>query len=158
MKYNHLMSEQNSIGVIPHSSSARPTDYLFRISIKCLIRDGGGKVLVVKESGRNWWDLPGGGMDHGESIRSAIARELEEEVNLRGDFDYRILDIDEPAYLQAHDFWQLRLIFEVKPTVYEFSTGKDADKVSFIDPSEFEAAGSDTERRIFTYACLSTKS
>lgn len=152
------MSRQASIGVVCHGGSARPTDYLFRISIKCLIRDDEGKVLLVKETGRSWWDLPGGGMDHGESIKSAIAREMKEEVNLKGGFTYHIIDIDEPAYLQAQDFWQLRVIFEVKPTVYEFSAGEDADEVAFIDPSVFEAAGTDAERRIFTYASLSAKS
>lgn len=56
-------------GVIKHPNSPRPTDYLFRVSLKCVIRNDAGEVLAVKEVGRDFWDLPGGGMDHGESIQ-----------------------------------------------------------------------------------------
>lgn len=140
-------------GVVTHETS-RPTDYLFRVSLKGLICDNNSKVLVVKESGRDWWDLPGGGMDHGETIKRALARELAEEVNLRGDFEWKILTSDEPKYLEAHNFWQLRLIVELKPEVLEFSPGVDADEVRFADPSEFEHSDKKTERMIYEYASL----
>lgn len=55
-------------------------DSLYRISLKCLIKNNDGKILVVKESGREFWDLPGGGVEYGEGILSAVARELKEEV------------------------------------------------------------------------------
>ena len=71
-------------GIIDQSELGRKTDYLYRVSIKGLIRDTNGQVLVVKETGRTWWDLPGGGMDHDESIKSALAREMHEEVGLTG--------------------------------------------------------------------------
>lgn len=153
-RYNTFMSQQNAHGIVTHTHSSRPTDYLYRISIKCLIRDDQGKILVVKEAGRNWWDLPGGGMDHGESIQSAIAREMKEEVNLSGEFTYRTIDVDEPAYLEAHNFWQLRLIFEVYPKNLEFSVGQDADEIAVVDPIVFENSEIETERRIFRYAAL----
>ena len=148
------MSKNDSHGVVPHPDSSRPTDYLFRVSIKCLIRDADGKVLVVKEAGRTWWDLPGGGIDHGEDIRTAIARELSEEVGLRGDFTYRIIDVDEPSYLGAHDFWQLRLVLAVTPAEAAFVTGADADDVAFLDPSLLASSESEVERRIARYAAV----
>jgi len=49
------------------------TDYLFRISIKALIYNESGDLLVVKEHGLNW-GLPGGGMDFGETFADALAR------------------------------------------------------------------------------------
>ena len=150
------MSE-SSLGVITSETSTRRTDYLYRISIKCLIRDGNGNVLVVKETGRGWWDLPGGGMDHGESIRSAIAREMEEEVSLKGDFEYHVISIDEPAYLKAHHFWQVRLVFELNPDNMVFNPGVDADEVAFISPEEFRVSNSEVERRIFGYSQLITR-
>ena len=42
-----------------------------------------GRFLVVKEDGRPLWDLPGGGMDYGETFESALKRELYEEVGYR---------------------------------------------------------------------------
>jgi 8-oxo-dGTP pyrophosphatase MutT (NUDIX family) len=141
------MSKQISLGIVTHDTSQRRTDYLYRISIKCLIRNERGEVLVVKETGRDWWDLPGGGMDHHESIKSAIAREMKEEVNLEGDFTYQVISVDEPAYLSPHDFWQVRLIYEVKPEIMSFSAGEDGDEVSFMSPGLFKDSAKATERK-----------
>lgn len=146
------MSQQVALGIVNHPTSNRRTDYLYRISIKGLVRNEKGEVLVVKETGRGWWDLPGGGMDHSEDIKHAIAREMKEEVNLDGDFSYKIIDVDNPAYLTAHDFWQVRLIFEVKPSNMSFSAGDDGDEIAFMHPNSFKNSASEVERRIYTYA------
>lgn len=146
------MSERISLGVVHHETSSRRTDYLYRISIKGLIRNEKGEVLVVKEAGRTYWDLPGGGMDHSEDIKSTIAREMKEEVNLDGNFTYRIIDVDEPAYLTSHTFWQIRLIFEITPEHMAFSAGEDGDEVMFVHPDLFKGSLSETERRIYRYA------
>ena len=123
----------NSIhGVIEHPEGTRKTDYLYRLSIKGIIFNDVGEVLFVKESGRDWWDLPGGGMDHGEDIKAVIAREMKEEVNLTGDFTYRIAHVDDPAELKDAKVLQVRLIFVIKPEIMEFSPGDDGDEVAFL--------------------------
>lgn len=65
--------------------------------MRSLMKNDAGEVLVVKESGRTWWDLPGGGMDRNESIKGAIARELHEEVGFTGNFSYQVIAVEEPA-------------------------------------------------------------
>lgn len=146
------MSEQQPHGNIDQTSLGRKNDYLYRISIKGLVKNKAGEVLVVKEAGRTWWDLPGGGMDHGEDIKSAIAREMKEEVNLSGDFAYQVIDVDNPAYLANADVLQVRLIFQVFPEIMKFTEGIDADKISFLQPESFKDSDSLVERRIYKYA------
>jgi 8-oxo-dGTP pyrophosphatase MutT (NUDIX family) len=142
-------------GIIEHQgSSPRKTDYLFRISLKCLIQDNEGKVLVVKETGRDWWDLPGGGMDHGETLQSAITREMKEEVNLHGDFTFKIHAVEEPKLLDPHGFWQLRLIFVIEPSLLDFSPGDDGDEIAFMNPRSFKESTIRAERLIFEYSQL----
>lgn len=119
-------------GVIDHPESNRKTDYLYRISIKGVILNDVGDILLVKESGRNWWDLPGGGMDHGEDIKTALAREMKEEVNLTGDFSYKVVHVDDPAELKDAKVLQVRLIFIIKPEIMEFSPGDDSDEIAFM--------------------------
>lgn len=66
--------------LITHDSEgAIKRDYLYRVSIKALIYNDAGQILVVKEDGRPLWDLPGGGMDYGETFESALKRELYRE-------------------------------------------------------------------------------
>ena len=66
-------------------------DCLYRVSIKALIYNDAGQILVVKEDGRPCWDLPGGGMDYGETFESALKRELYEEVGYKGNLRYQLL-------------------------------------------------------------------
>lgn len=109
-------------------------DSLFRLSIKAFIQNDKGEVLVVKETGRDWWDLPGGGMDHGETVESALARELQEEVGYEGDFTMRIIGYYDLSVLERAPVEQVKLIFEVFPETYDFMPGKDGDEVAFLSP------------------------
>ena len=143
-----FMQQQTTHGVVVHTNE-RKNDYLYRVSLKCLIRDDEGRVLVVKETGRDWWDLPGGGMDHSESIKTAIAREMQEEVAMTGNFHYRIIAVDEPKLLEVHSFWQIRLIFEVTPDIMLFRPGDDGDEIMFVDPTIFKDSINATERFIY---------
>ena len=145
------MSEQISLGAIEHSNSRRKTDYLYRISLKGLIRNEKGEVLVVKENGRDYWDLPGGGMDHAEDIKTAIGREMKEETSLEGDFTYKIIAVDDPAYSSLHNFWQVRLIYELEPENMHFKAGEDGDEIAFVHPDSLKNSDSEVERRIYTY-------
>lgn len=124
------MAQSNTQGV--RAKLTISTDYLYRLSIKGIIFNDVGEILFVKESGRDWWDLPGGGMDHGEDIKTAIAREMKEEVNLTGDFTYRIVYVDDPAELKNAKVLQVRLIFVIRPEVMEFSPGDDGDEIIFM--------------------------
>jgi 8-oxo-dGTP pyrophosphatase MutT (NUDIX family) len=138
-------------GLIDQSELGRKNDYLYRISLKALVVNEKNEVLVVKEAGRTWWDLPGGGMDHDESIKDALARELHEEVSFVGDFEYRVIDVDEPMLLVNANVWQVRLIFKVVPKTLEFTPGVDGDEARFMDAMEFEDSDNEAERRVYRY-------
>ena len=59
----------------------------YRLAVKGIITDGGGRVLVLKRSGKSRefpgkWDLPGGKINAGEKIDIALMREIREETCL----------------------------------------------------------------------------
>lgn len=145
------MNSVNPHGAINQSSLNRKDDFLYRLSLKGLIRDEQGNVLVVKEAGRTWWDLPGGGMDHGEDIKAALARELHEEVGLEGDFTYRIIDVDDPIYLENANVLQVRLIFEVTPDVLPSKVGHDGDELAYMHPEVLRNSSHPIEQRVYHY-------
>lgn len=141
-----------------NSTVDQKADALFRVSVKGLIRNDVGQVLVVKETGRKGWDMPGGGMEQEESIKQAIARELHEEVKLVGDFTYRIIAIEEPALLKRAAIWQIRLIFEVKPENMTFEPGDDGDEAVFINPEQLKDSDDLHEQKVYEYSLLASKS
>jgi 8-oxo-dGTP pyrophosphatase MutT (NUDIX family) len=53
-----------------------------RVAAGVLFRDGSGRVLLVKPTYKDGWDIPGGYVEPGESPKQAAAREVEEELGL----------------------------------------------------------------------------
>ena len=51
----------------------------YRVAVKGLVRDESGRLLFVQERSDSW-DLPGGGLEHGEDITEALKREFLEEL------------------------------------------------------------------------------
>ena len=123
--------------LITHDSKgAIKRDYLYRISIKALIYNDVGQILVVKEIDRTYWDLPGGGMDFGETIESSLKRELHEEVGYKGDLRYQLFDASDEMYIERLDANQICFYCRVWPENFDFTPGEEGDEVMFINPEE----------------------
>ncbi|HKI93017.1 MAG TPA: NUDIX domain-containing protein [Gaiellaceae bacterium] len=118
-------------------------DLLFMPSAHALIRDGEGRILLVRNhSGR--WLLPGGGVEPGESPAQAVRRECREEltvpvepvrlVGVYGGPEYRICypNGDESAWVVT--------ILECRILEGEPAPGDDeVDAVGWYQPAELDA-------------------
>ncbi len=79
----------------------------------CVILDGGGRVLLVKENyERRRWTLPGGAIDADETPWDAAVREVAEETGLRTRHlgEARVWHIDVHPAARGHTHIDLRYL------------------------------------------------
>lgn len=84
----------------------------YRVVVKGIVRDDDGKVLFVQERSDSW-DLPGGGLEHGEGLLGALNREFAEELKAEVEIDYKN-PIIIPTWNTKFDDPVLIIAFEVK--------------------------------------------
>ena len=64
-------------------------DDFYRMSSHAVIQNEFGQILLLKSNYADAaWGLPGGGLDHGETIHQALYRECFEELGCHVDIEY----------------------------------------------------------------------
>lgn len=81
----------------------------YRVSAKALIKNNDNKLLFVEEKEGNGFELPGGGIENGESITEALTRELREELNIAP-----VKIASSPAFVWIINGEVIWLLFEVQ--------------------------------------------
>ena len=124
---------------------------LQRLAVYALVRRG-GEVLLTRISAlgahSGAWTLPGGGLDHGESPRDAVAREVREECGIACDVG-DLLDVHDVHFRgtapsgRFEDFHGVHLVFHgtvpdgSEPRVVE--TDGTTDAVAWVPVADVES-------------------
>jgi len=113
-------------------------DAFYRVSLKAVIRNDKGEVLCVCESERDFWELPGGGLDHEETIEQGLARELKEEIGYTGKFTYSYVDTT-TLYDPGGERCILNIAFDVELESPDLiNPGPDVFQMEYKDPTQFK--------------------
>ncbi len=123
-------------------------DAFYRVTAKGIyVRDG--RVLLVHDfTGRSdtddspEWDLPGGGLDFGESFSDALMREVKEEMNLSVTW----ID-DRPTYVWSTKhgsgkgmewYYVLTVIFRFELESLDFTPTEECREIKFFSKKDLE--------------------
>ncbi|MBB1565247.1 NUDIX hydrolase [Candidatus Gracilibacteria bacterium] len=98
--------------------------------VRAFLRNDEGKYLLVRHKGKNYWSLPGGHIDEGESIYKAIKRECMEELQLK------IKIIGNKIGLDVEHIKEKALPICIYKLKYNQFNGKQAKKLEYIFLSE----------------------
>ena len=112
-------------------------DCLYRVAVRVLIvKDD--KVLLVQEYPQMWWAFPGGGVDHGEDVKSTLSREVEEELGVPAK------DVTSDNQLAFYEFGgvvngipRLNLFFKASIPVTKFNKTDEIAKWKWFTKEEF---------------------
>jgi 8-oxo-dGTP pyrophosphatase MutT (NUDIX family) len=118
--------------------------------VKAVIHNENGDVFCVREG--DDWTLPGGGVDHGEDLFTALKRELYEEACIDAGFEVELIGT-ESFYVKSKDAMAMWIIYKLTMNQQDFaySVGQDADEVSFRNPRDFQNSKSLLEQYICKY-------
>ena len=107
----------------------------YRVSIKALILDETRTKFAVILEDNGWWELPGGGLDHGEKPDACLKRELKEEMGLE------VVGVSsKPSYFltgkNMKGRWTVNVIYEVKVKNLDYQLSDECRELKFVSPEE----------------------
>jgi len=82
-------------------------------SVTVAVRDGAGRLLLIRRTDNDLWALPGGGIDPGESVRQAGIRETEEETGYHVRITGRIGIYTDPRHVIVYSDGEVRAQFSI---------------------------------------------
>lgn len=109
-----------------------------------VIRDERGRILISRRAAHrhqgNRWEFPGGKVEPGESVESALARELDEELGLTVQHSRALIDI-------SHDYGDRQVALRVREVTHWSGRplGRESQPLRWVapealDPADFPAA------------------
>lgn len=112
------------------------------VGVGAVVLVGGGVVLVRRghEPLKGEWNLPGGGVELGETLREACAREVLEETGLVVEVGAAI-EVFDRIMLDASGGVQYHFVlvdYVCRPIGGELRCGTDASEIALADPAALE--------------------
>lgn len=108
-----------------------------------------GKIVLIKrknEPYRNYYSLPGGIVEYGETVESAVLREVKEETGLEGQIHSLVGVYSDPKRDPRGHF--VSICFIVLPTGGELRSGSDAKEVALFSLNKLPRLAFDHEKMI----------
>ncbi|MEV7445636.1 NUDIX domain-containing protein [Streptomyces sp. NPDC091204] len=111
-------------------------------SVTAVVRDDQGNVLLIHKTDNNFWALPGGGHDAGETISQTVVREVQEETGISVIVEDIVGLYTDPAHVMAYDDGEVRqqfsICFHARPVGGSLRTSSESKEVRWVSPADLD--------------------
>ena len=108
-------------------------------AVTAVVQDDEGRVLLIHRTDNDRWALPGGTMELGESVRTTIVREVQEETGITVEVLGLIGVYSDPRHLIAYDDGEVRQEFAIcvraRPTGGSLRASIESSEVAWLHTS-----------------------
>jgi ADP-ribose pyrophosphatase YjhB (NUDIX family) len=109
-------------------------------AVSAIVTDHESRILLIQRTDNGYWSIPGGGMEPGESLRQAVAREVREETGMECEVTGLVGIYSDPAHVAAYDNGEVRQEFSICCTTRLLGgvprTSGESSQVRFAAPAE----------------------
>jgi ADP-ribose pyrophosphatase YjhB (NUDIX family) len=109
-------------------------------AVSAIVPDGDGRILLIRRTDNNYWSIPGGGLEPGESVRQATVREVKEETGIDCEVIGLVGIYSDPNHVAAYDNGEVRQEFSICFTTLmlggTIATSQESSEVRFVAASE----------------------
>ena len=111
-------------------------------SVTAVVRNDAGQLLLIHKTDNDFWALPGGGHEPGESISDTVVREVREETGI----NVQVVDLvgiyTDPRHVMAYDDGEVRqqfsICFHARPVGGSLTTSAESKEVRWVTPDELD--------------------
>jgi len=108
-------------------------------AVSAIVPDKTGRILLIRRTDNNYWAIPGGALEPGESVREAAAREVMEETGIACEVTGLVGIYSDPHHVAAYDDGEVRqefsICFTAQMTGGTVSTSRESSAVDFASPA-----------------------
>jgi ADP-ribose pyrophosphatase YjhB (NUDIX family) len=119
----------------PKANSLRP-------AVSALVRDEGGRLLMIRRTDNDKYAIPGGGQEVGETVAQTVVREVEEETGIHVEVVGLVGIYSNPAHVMAYDDGEVRqefsLCFRARPVSGELRTSSESKEVLWVESDRLD--------------------
>ncbi|MFI7670816.1 NUDIX hydrolase [Nocardia sp. NPDC049526] len=111
-----------------------------KVAVSALVRDADGRILMIHRTDNDKYSIPGGGMEVGETVADAVAREVAEETGIQVRPIGIVGIFSDPRHVIAYDDGEVRqefsICFGAEPIGGTLSTSSESKAVRWVPPEE----------------------
>ena len=112
-------------------------------AVSVVVPDDQGRILLIRRVDNNYWSIPGGGMEPGESVRQAASREVSEETGINCEVTGLVGIYSNPRHVAAYDDGEVRQEFSICLTARVLNgslrTSSESSEVRFVPVADIAA-------------------